>query len=75
MFLFFLNILQQNAGNYVCVQVLQTLNILFENLQHETSLCEYRSLFTRCVFLGVLRNRSGLSKLSNGLSKSASMIV
>ncbi|CAK8685130.1 unnamed protein product [Clavelina lepadiformis] len=38
MFLFFLNILQQNAGNYVCVQLLQTLNILFENLQHETSL-------------------------------------
>ena len=40
MFLFVLNILQQNARNYVCVQVLQTLNILFENLQHETSLCE-----------------------------------
>nr|CAB3231606.1 protein CLEC16A-like [Phallusia mammillata] len=38
MFLFFLNILQQNSGNYVCVQLLQTLNILFENLQHETSL-------------------------------------
>uniref|UniRef100_H2Y951 Uncharacterized protein n=1 Tax=Ciona savignyi TaxID=51511 RepID=H2Y951_CIOSA len=38
MFLFFLNILEQNSGNYVCVQLLQTLNILFENLQHETSL-------------------------------------
>ncbi|XP_039256461.2 protein CLEC16A-like isoform X1 [Styela clava] len=38
MFLFFLNILKQNAGNYVCIQLLQTLNILFENLQNDTSL-------------------------------------
>jgi len=38
MFTFFLNILQQNAGNYVCVQLLQTLNIVFENLHNETSL-------------------------------------
>ena len=34
MFTFFLNILQQNAGNYVCVQLLQTLNIVFENLHN-----------------------------------------
>lgn len=38
MFTFFLNILQQNAGNYVCVQLLQTINIVFENLHNETSL-------------------------------------
>lgn len=41
MFAFFLNILRQKSGRYVCVQLLQTLNILFENISHETSLCEY----------------------------------
>ncbi|KAL1453191.1 hypothetical protein WDU94_007356 [Cyamophila willieti] len=35
---FFLNILKQKCGSYVCVQLLQTLNILFENLRNETSL-------------------------------------
>ena len=40
MLLFFLKILNQNPGTYVCVQVLQTLNILFENIRHETSLCK-----------------------------------
>ncbi|XP_060028362.1 protein CLEC16A isoform X2 [Erinaceus europaeus] len=38
MFVFFLNILRQKSGRYVCVQLLQTLNILFENIGHETSL-------------------------------------
>ncbi|XP_075421469.1 protein CLEC16A isoform X6 [Ascaphus truei] len=38
MFVFFLNILRQKSGRYVCVQLLQTLNILFENIRHETSL-------------------------------------
>ncbi|TWW69644.1 Protein CLEC16A [Takifugu flavidus] len=38
MFAFFLNILRQKSGRYVCVQLLQTLNILFENISHETSL-------------------------------------
>ncbi|XP_065588388.1 protein CLEC16A isoform X1 [Cyrtonyx montezumae] len=38
MFVFFLNILRQKSGHYVCVQLLQTLNILFENISHETSL-------------------------------------
>ncbi|XP_051995193.1 protein CLEC16A-like isoform X2 [Xyrauchen texanus] len=37
MFAFFLNILRQKSGRYVCVQLLQTLNILFENISHETS--------------------------------------
>lgn len=41
MFAFFLNILRQKSGRYVCVQLLQTLNILFENISHETSLCKY----------------------------------
>lgn len=40
MFVFFLNILRQRSGRYVCVQLLQTLNILFENISHETSLCK-----------------------------------
>uniref|UniRef100_A0A8D8M0U4 Protein CLEC16A n=1 Tax=Cacopsylla melanoneura TaxID=428564 RepID=A0A8D8M0U4_9HEMI len=35
---FFLNILKQKCGSYVCVQLLQTLNILFENLRNKTSL-------------------------------------
>ncbi|XP_050302255.1 protein CLEC16A homolog isoform X2 [Anthonomus grandis grandis] len=37
---FFLRIMRQRCGgsNYVCVQLLQTLNILFENIRNETSL-------------------------------------
>lgn len=35
---FFLKILKQKCGSYVCVQLLQTLNILFENIRKETSL-------------------------------------
>lgn len=35
---FFLSIMKQKCGSYVCVQLLQTLNILFENIRHETSL-------------------------------------
>ncbi|MFH4974493.1 hypothetical protein AB6A40_001202 [Gnathostoma spinigerum] len=34
----FLTIMRQQCGSYVCVQLLQTLNILFENIRHETSL-------------------------------------
>jgi protein CLEC16A len=37
---FFLKIMKQKCGSYVCVQLLQTLNILFENIRNETSLCE-----------------------------------
>lgn len=35
---FFLRYLQQRCGRYICVQLLQTLNILFENIRNETSL-------------------------------------
>ncbi|CAF0993871.1 unnamed protein product [Rotaria sordida] len=38
MLTFFLNYMRQKHGRYICVQVLQTLNILFENIRHETSL-------------------------------------
>lgn len=37
---FFLKIMKQKCGSYVCVQLLQTLNILFENIRDETSLCK-----------------------------------
>lgn len=39
---YFLNIMRQKSGgsSFVCVQLLQTLNILFENIRNETSLCE-----------------------------------
>ena len=37
---FFLKIMKQKCGSYVCVQLLQTLNILFENIRNETSICE-----------------------------------
>lgn len=41
MFNYFLHILDQKCGNYVCVQLLQTLNIIFENIKNKTALCKY----------------------------------
>lgn len=38
MLYFFLQIMKQKCGGYVCTQLLQTLNILFENIKNETSL-------------------------------------
>lgn len=35
---FFLKTLTQKCGRYVCLQLLQTLNILFENIRNETSI-------------------------------------
>ncbi|XP_075242308.1 protein CLEC16A-like isoform X3 [Convolutriloba macropyga] len=35
---YFKKIMKQKSGETVCVQLLQTLNILFENISHETSL-------------------------------------
>lgn len=51
MFVFFLNILRQKSGRYVCVQLLQTLNILFENISHETSLCKDTLLIKPLVLI------------------------
>ena len=45
MLLFFLKFMTQNCGSYVTVQLLQTLNILFENIRNETSLCKYNLYF------------------------------
>ena len=33
--------MRQKNGRYICVQILQTLSILFENIRNETSLCKY----------------------------------
>lgn len=41
MFNFFLQILDQKCGNYVCVQLLQTLNIIFENIKNKTAFCKF----------------------------------
>lgn len=43
---YFLCIMRQKSGgsSFVCVQLLQTLNILFENIRNETSLCKFKLL-------------------------------
>ncbi|CAF1039000.1 unnamed protein product [Adineta ricciae] len=38
MLIYFLNYMRQKNGRFICVQILQTLNILFENIRNETSL-------------------------------------
>ncbi|CAF0905318.1 unnamed protein product [Adineta steineri] len=38
MLIYFLNYMRQKNGRFICVQILQTLNILFENIRDETSL-------------------------------------
>ena len=39
--------MRQKCGSFVCVQLLQTLNILFENIRNETSLCKVFKHFSR----------------------------
>jgi len=41
MLTFFLRYMRQRFGRFICVQLLQTLNILFENIRNETSLCKW----------------------------------
>lgn len=45
---YFIHIMRQKNGgpSFVCVQLLQTLNILFENIRNETSLCKLFCFFT-----------------------------
>ncbi|CAM4774819.1 unnamed protein product [Rotaria magnacalcarata] len=38
MLIYFLDYMRQKNGRFICVQILQTLNILFENIRNETSL-------------------------------------
>ncbi|XP_059271298.1 protein CLEC16A isoform X5 [Mustela nigripes] len=59
MFVFFLNILRQKSGRYVCVQLLQTLNILFENISHETSLLDNQAM------LHYIRDKTAVPYFSN----------
>ncbi|CAF2752291.1 unnamed protein product [Rotaria sp. Silwood2] len=35
---YFLDYMRQKNGRFICIQILQTLNILFENIRNETSL-------------------------------------
>uniref|UniRef100_A0A1B0BEN5 FPL domain-containing protein n=1 Tax=Glossina palpalis gambiensis TaxID=67801 RepID=A0A1B0BEN5_9MUSC len=41
---YFLHIMRQKSGgsSFVCVQLLQNLNILFENIRNGTSLCSFQ---------------------------------
>lgn len=45
MLAYFLHIMRQKSGgsSFVCQQLLQTLNILFENIRNETSLCKWHT--------------------------------
>lgn len=55
---FFLRIMKQKCGSYVCVQLLQTLNILFENIRNETSLCEFgviNSILNNCQIINFIK--------------------
>ncbi len=51
---FFLRTLTQRCGRFVCVQLLQTLNILFENIKNETAICKHCSTVycTLCYSIG-----------------------
>ena len=65
---FFLKIMNQKCGSYVCVQLLQTLNILFENIRNETSICKsYKPflLLRRLDFRGPQRIHSARPRVSN----------
>ncbi len=57
MLIYFLTYMRQKNGRYICVQSLQTLNILFENIRDETSLCKQIKFFD-------LNNSSDSSRLS-----------
>jgi len=45
MLVFFLRFMRQKNGRQICVQLLQTLNILFENISNETSVCKCFRLY------------------------------
>lgn len=48
---YFLHIMRQKScgSSFVCQQLLQTLNILFENIRNETSLCKYSGTLSLSV--------------------------
>jgi hypothetical protein len=51
---YFLFFMRQKTGNQLCVQLLQTLNILFENISNQTSLCALHALSMHSVFVSIL---------------------
>ena len=53
---FFLRFMKQKYGRFICVQLLQTLNILFENISNETSVCKYLQNKPHFFIEEVLRN-------------------
>ena len=65
MLAYFIKIMDQKCGHYVSVQLLQTLNILFENIRKETSLCTY--------FYFLIIDRSFIGSNSNSVSQSISI--
>lgn len=50
MLAFFLRFMRQKLGRYICVQLLQLLNILFENIRNETSVCKSSVLVSDVSF-------------------------
>ena len=54
MLVFFLKFIKQRSGQSICVQLLQTLNILFENISNETSVCEFLRHLETCCYKDVL---------------------
>ena len=58
---FFLKILNQKTSSTITVQLLQTLSILFENIQTETSICTSRLPAMNPVF-----SRRGACRIDHG---------
>lgn len=56
MFSHFVTIMKQNTNNFVSVQLLQTLNILFDNIRNETALCKSRASVQTCLLDYLLSN-------------------
>lgn len=50
----FMKYLKQNAGRLLCVQLLQTLNILFENISNQTAICKFFSAYWHLFLLDYL---------------------
>lgn len=65
---YFLHIMRQKSGgsSFVCVQLLQTLNILFENIRNETSLCMYTRFSDKVTVSVSTYNDSYVLKLDSG---------
>ena len=65
MITFFLHYMEQKYGRFICVQLLQTLNILFENIRHETSLCKKLIIYLFIDFNQLLNKQKNdvLSKI------------